>query len=110
MAELRTFARIKARLEKTDVRFNNLGKSDPFYNSKAWKRLRKAYFTANPNCEIEGCLNCGHTVDHPIPISEGGEQLSWTNLMTLCKKHNLRKTGRQAYYLANGNVRKPKGE
>ena len=108
MSELRTFARIKARLDGSDVQFANLGKSDPFYKSAAWLKLRKAYFAANPNCEHEGCLDCGQTVDHIIPRSEKGEPLSWYNLRTLCKKHNLRKTGRQAVYLANGELRKPK--
>lgn len=45
------------------------------YNTGAWKRLRLAHLSLSPmcvGCEAMGLLTPANTVDHVVPISEGG--------------------------------------
>lgn len=70
------------------------------YNSKEWKKLRKAYFQKNPLCER--CLSMGKVVPaqhvHHIQsfmMYDNKEQrmqcaLDWNNLMSVCVDcHNI---------------------
>lgn len=66
------------------------------YNSARWKKLRHRKFIANPVCE-----ECGrkptHTIDHVVPINQGGAVFDFDKLRSLCKDCNLRKTGSDGY-------------
>ena len=45
------------------------------YNTAAWARLRKAHLALSPmciECEAAGRLREANTVDHRVPISDGG--------------------------------------
>jgi 5-methylcytosine-specific restriction enzyme A len=45
------------------------------YNTSTWKRLRLAHLSLSPMCEgcaAMGLLTPANTVDHVVPISEGG--------------------------------------
>lgn len=66
-----------------------------FYNSTAWRKVRKAYFSMNPLCkwcEEEGRVKEGKIVDHIIEIKDGGDKLGFDNLQTLCLPHHNQKT------------------
>lgn len=66
-----------------------------FYNSSAWRQLRKNYIMNHPICKIcndNGILQEGHHVDHIQPISQGGARLDPNNLQTLCITCHSRKT------------------
>jgi hypothetical protein len=65
------------------------------YDSARWKHLRNVKFNRNPVCEK--CKKVkGHTVDHIKPLRMGGEPWDILNLMTLCWKCNVVKTGKDA--------------
>jgi 5-methylcytosine-specific restriction endonuclease McrA len=79
---------------KRNKPFQNL-EHDPFYTSKIWRNIRAWKFKKNPICEMVGCLQPTHTIDHIKPIRQGGAKTSEDNLRSLCKTHNFSKTGRQ---------------
>lgn len=71
---------------------------NPFYQTKAWKQLRKRKIRQNPYCEIcehSQIIVRGEEVDHINPISKGGEELNIDNLQTLCKRCHSQKTYRE---------------
>lgn len=69
-----------------------------FYRSKEWIALRNAFRSENPLCKnVETCGGATHTVDHVIPISDGGGMLDWGNLQPLCVSCNASKTGGQSW-------------
>ncbi|HJW09501.1 MAG TPA: HNH endonuclease [Holophagaceae bacterium] len=45
------------------------------------------------NCQYEGCVRRGTTVDHVVPRCQGGKT-TWTNLVACCLICNSRKGGR----------------
>ena len=65
------------------------------YHSSQWKKLREMFLSKHPFC-VE-CKRKGYFIDHIIPISEGGEMYNESNLQTLCKSCNGRKTVNQRY-------------
>lgn len=45
------------------------------YNTQTWARLRRAHLSVEPlcrGCHAEGRLKSADTVDHVVPISDGG--------------------------------------
>jgi 5-methylcytosine-specific restriction protein A len=83
--------------------YNLQRKADPnsnsdFYRSPEWRALRKAYIQANPCCEV--CRENGRevvatTVDHRVPIRQGGASLEWSNLQAMCTSCHSRKSARE---------------
>ena len=70
---------------------------DPFYNSTAWRKVRLQYKKKNPlceNCERHDILKEGRDVDHIIPMKQGGDKLSYSNLQTLCRSCHNRKSAK----------------
>ena len=71
-----------------------------FYQSTAWRKLRKVKLEQNPLCEE--CFKKGvHTpakvVDHIVPINRGGAALDIVNLQSLCDRcHNV-KSARESH-------------
>lgn len=66
-----------------------------FYNSKAWRELRKMFISEHPLCkwcEEEGIVKEADVVDHIQEIKDGGEMLDQKNLMSMCHPHHLQKT------------------
>ena len=68
-----------------------------FYNSTAWRNLRKWHIERNPVCQW--CLEEGKVnykdkiiIDHIVEIKDGGDRLNQDNLMTLCLPHHNQKT------------------
>ena len=71
---------------------------NPFYSSKEWKRLSKAFRAANPlciKCKKKGRDTLTAHADHIKPITEGGDPLSWDNLQPLCKRCHSSKTAKE---------------
>jgi len=65
--------------------------SQAFYESPAWRRLRRIKLGMNPVCEI--CLKeKATTADHVIPVKQGGAPLDITNLQSLCGSCHSRKS------------------
>jgi 5-methylcytosine-specific restriction protein A len=61
--------------------------SQNFYDSKAWRALRKRQLNKQPLCEIclaEGRFNRATLVHHKVGIRDGGDGLSADNLQSLC--------------------------
>jgi 5-methylcytosine-specific restriction enzyme A len=68
------------------------------YNTKAWQRLRRVKLSTSPLCE--GCAAMGivvpaNTVDHRVPVSEGGNPFPpLEELATYCPPCHSAKTAR----------------
>ena len=64
--------------------------SDPFYRSKAWRRLRWATLQRDPYCIVRGCGAVSMVADHIVPRTRGGAD-TLANLRGLCTPcHNRR--------------------
>lgn len=87
--------------------YGNRSKKDPFYQSSPWKRTKAAFklgFSTLPNGNIISntlCYDCmaednrtepGHSIDHIIPIEEGGSMTDHNNLRNLCLPHHNSKS------------------
>ena len=78
------------------VKYKKENKSEPFYGSTAWRRLRDTYISLHPICEC--CLKHeritpASETHHKIPFLRGeNEEEQWKlfldekNLMSLCSK------------------------
>jgi 5-methylcytosine-specific restriction endonuclease McrA len=51
-----------------------------------------AYRATHLHCEAPGCHRVMHTVDHIVPLAEGGDRHDWENYQSLCKPHHDQKT------------------
>ena len=75
-------------------RFDRDKDSQAFYESVAWRRLRRIKLQMNPLCE-----ECGRakatTADHIVPIKQGGATLDVSNLQSLCGSCHGRKSIRE---------------
>jgi len=70
-------------------------KTDPFYNSKIWKRIRKAKLAEDPLCQYcqpGSRRQLATEVDHVKAITAGGDPLDWENLRSCCHECHSRKT------------------
>jgi 5-methylcytosine-specific restriction protein A len=82
---------------KTGAQYSN-GSVGSFYSNSAWLKLRNYKRLLNPiceSCEKLGLIIPFNTIDHIIPISEGGAALDLANLQTLCKQCHAIKTGKE---------------
>ena len=85
------------KVNKTNKQYSN-GSAGSFYSSSAWLKLRNYKRLLNPICESCAKLDLiipFNTIDHIIPISEGGAALDLANLQTLCKQCHAIKTGKE---------------
>ena len=75
----------------------------PFYNSAAWKKVRKSFIANRVSIDGAMCQMChevpGYIVDHieelsPDNINNTKITLSWSNLQYLCLNcHNIKTFG-----------------
>ena len=81
---------------KSGYKAKHLSVNSEFYNSTAWRELRKWFIKSNPTCKWcseEGRANINNLiVDHIVEIVDGGEKLDPENLQTLCLSHHNQKT------------------
>lgn len=71
-----------------------------FYQSMAWRNLRKAFITQHPICEEckkKGIITPATVVDHIVPINEGGAALSPDNLQSLCDRCHNKKSASEGH-------------
>lgn len=69
-----------------------------FYNSRAWRKLRKGFLDKNPlcaTCEKADVVTVATVADHIVPISRGGERLDEANLQPMCKKCHDSKSAKE---------------
>ena len=78
-----------------------------FYNSKAWKDCRAAYFKSKAGlcekCLEQGRYTAGEIVHHkvhlsPENINNPSISLNWENLELLCREHHAAAHGREKRY------------
>jgi 5-methylcytosine-specific restriction protein A len=74
------------------VAFERAVDNSEFYNSRAWRNLRKRFLNNNPLCivcEREDIITVATVADHVKAMSQGGEAMDEGNLQPMCKKcHN----------------------
>lgn len=71
--------------------------SDPYYRSKAWRKLRAQCLARDRICTVIGCSEKAVVADHITPRSQGGADALF-NLRGLCTKHhNQRRQGGEPY-------------
>lgn len=91
--------RTKARRDARQREYNKTSRrNQSFYDSPAWRKLRKWFARQNPvcvECRDEGIARTLDVVDHIVPIEQGGARLDPANLQALCNRHHNQKTARE---------------
>lgn len=70
-----------------------------FYNSWAWRKLRKLFLDKNPlckHCEENDEVVKATVADHILPINSGGERLDEENLQALCERCHNKKSATES--------------
>jgi 5-methylcytosine-specific restriction protein A len=70
-----------------------------FYNSWAWRKLRKLQLDKNPlckHCEDNDVITKAKVADHIISINRGGERLDEANLQSLCESCHNKKSANES--------------
>lgn len=65
--------------------------TDPRYDSPAWRKLRLVILARDGyECQMRGdkCTGAGDCVDHIVPVSQGGDFFSPSNLRAACTPCN----------------------
>lgn len=86
----------KAKADKMKQKpFANATRSNPFYQTSQWRKLRKEHLEENPFCVVCG-TDKDLSVDH-ITDPRGNEELFFNegNLQTLCRLHHRIKTAKE---------------
>ena len=65
-----------------------------FYKSYTWRRIREDYLVENPKCVV--CGRVANTVDHIIPIRNGGSKYRLDNLQSMCRHCHNSKTAKES--------------
>lgn len=71
---------------------------EQFYQRYSWRKLRNDYIEQHPYCEL--CAKRGYNVpakyvDHIIARQDGGNELDWNNLQSLCRACHQRKSNQE---------------
>lgn len=75
----------------------NVRGNSKFYNSRTWRKFRRAFLDKNPlcvTCEEEGRVTPATVADHIVPINKGGAELDEHNIQGLCASHHNAKSAR----------------
>ena len=64
------------------------------YNTPRWRAIRDLVRQRDPICKRCNCEPT-HTIDHIIPIRNGGDAWDMSNMQGLCKRCNISKTSKQ---------------
>lgn len=74
-------------------------------NLAPWKNLSARLRRLQPWCSVPGCGDTDLTVDHIVPLSDGGDPYDLDNLQVLCRRHNSAKDRGDG--VAEGRLRPP---
>lgn len=77
--------------------FERENPNSKFYNSRAWRKLRKQFLMENPlcfHCQQKDEITPATVADHVVPINKGGAALDENNLQPLCASCHNRKSAR----------------
>lgn len=72
------------------------------YNTARWRKLRMMQLRRYPICAQ--CGGAANTVDHKIPIEQGGDVWDFKNLQTLCFECHQLKRAKEAHMTAKGQT------
>jgi 5-methylcytosine-specific restriction endonuclease McrA len=64
----------------------------PFYGSKQWRNTRHKFLANHPMCQVDGCDQPSHHVDHKTARVDGGADFDEAGLEALCGSHHSAKT------------------
>ena len=70
------------------------------YSSARWRKLRMFQLRRHPLCNV--CGGAAGTVDHIIPIEQGGDAWDMDNLQTICFQCHQEKRAKEAQMAAKG--------
>jgi 5-methylcytosine-specific restriction enzyme A len=96
MAFLNKTNRAKWRGEKP-AQAGRKEEADGFYQSAAWKKVRRVYIKNNPLCASCYLPTPASVVDHITPIRLGGDKLNFSNLQALCVPCHAKKSGSERH-------------
>lgn len=80
--------------------FNKGKKQKGYYQTYAWKKLRKEHIQLEPLCRMcdeRGLVVIANTVDHIVPRNEGGMDAHY-NLQSLCETCHAKKRNVESKY------------
>jgi hypothetical protein len=73
--------------------------TDKVYKTAAWRKIRAYVLDRDGHvCQIrlKGCLGQANTVDHIVPVSQGGALYDEANLRSSCRSCNVRRVNRRS--------------
>lgn len=79
--------------------FERENNNSEFYNSWAWRKIRKVFISKNPlckYCEQKGLIEVATVVDHIKPISLGGDKVNEDNFQSLCESCHNKKSSNES--------------
>jgi 5-methylcytosine-specific restriction enzyme A len=65
------------------------------YKSQQWVELRKRVLREETSCAEEGCQERSTSVDHIVPLAEGGAPYDRSNVRGMCYPHHKARSSRQ---------------
>lgn len=96
----------KAKLPWVEERtpFGRRKDNSKFYNNRKWRKVSKAYRSANPFCEMEckeqGIVTAAAVCDHVDGldniINAGRDPYDWNELQSGCHRCHNKKSGRES--------------
>jgi 5-methylcytosine-specific restriction protein A len=78
---------------KSDKQIWGRPEDQKIYKSARWRRVRNKILSEDPLCE---CGKLSTTVDHIIPIKDGGEVWNRDNLQGMCKNCHNKKSAKES--------------
>lgn len=75
------------------------------YKSRRWQGLRAEVKAEQPWCDVPGCFELTHDVDHRIALQDGGAPFARSNVHGMCKRHHSEKTREEVTARVRGGVR-----
>ena len=92
--------------EERVVQGRRLHDNSKFYNARKWRKVSKAYKSANPLCEcneckVSGLVKEGHVADHirglQFLLDAGLDPYSFNELQTMNNSCHNKKSGKDAH-------------
>ena len=65
------------------------------YRTSQGRNLRARVLGEDPTCAVEGCQERSTSVDHIVPLADGGDPFARSNVRGLCYSHHRRRSSQQ---------------